>query len=42
MKEQKNNNMRIKVLSVLIAVLIWLLVANINDPVRKEKFTVSR
>lgn len=39
MKEQKNNNMRIKVLSVLIAVLIWLLVANINDPVRKEKFT---
>lgn len=39
MKEQKNNNMRIKGLSVLIAVLIWLLVANINDPVRKEKFT---
>lgn len=39
MKEQKNNNIGMKVISVSIAVLIWLLVANINDPVRTERFT---
>lgn len=39
MKEQKNNNIGMKVISVFIAVLIWLLVANINDPVRTERFT---
>lgn len=35
----KNNNTGIKILSVFIAILIWLLVANINDPVRTERFT---
>lgn len=35
----KNNNTGMKILSVFIAVLIWLLVANINDPVRTERFT---
>lgn len=39
MKEQINNNIGMKVVSVVIAVLIWLLVANINDPVRTERFT---
>lgn len=39
MKEAKNNNISMKVISVVIAVLIWLLVANINDPVRTERFT---
>lgn len=39
MKEQKNNNIGMKVISVFIAVLIWLLVANINDPIRTERFT---
>ena len=34
-----NNNIGMKVLSVFIAVLIWLLVANINDPVRTERFS---
>ena len=32
MKSQKNN-MWMKILSVVIAVLIWLFVANTNDPV---------
>lgn len=35
----KNNNTGMKVLSVFIAILIWLLVANINDPVRTERFS---
>ncbi|MCD8018027.1 MAG: hypothetical protein LUF92_00085 [Clostridiales bacterium] len=39
MKETKNNNVGMKVLSVFIAALIWLLVANINDPTVKEKFS---
>lgn len=39
MKELKNNKVGMKILSVLIAILIWLLVANINDPVRTEKFS---
>ena len=45
MKDPKNlknlisNNTGMKVLSVLIAVLIWILVANINDPVRTERFS---
>lgn len=32
------NNMGMKVLSVVIAVLIWLLVANTNDPVISKRF----
>ena len=39
MKDLKNNNTGMKILSVFIAVLIWLLVANINDPVRTERFS---
>lgn len=39
MENQKNNNMWMKVLSVIIAVLIWLLVANINDPVVTKRFS---
>lgn len=37
MKSQKNN-MWMKVLSVVIAILIWLFVANTNDPVVTKKF----
>lgn len=39
LKNLKNNNTGMKVLSVFIAILIWLLVANINDPVRTERFS---
>ena len=39
LKNLINNNIGMKVLSVFIAVLIWLLVANINDPVRTERFS---
>ena len=39
LKNLVNNNIGMKVLSVLIAILIWLLVANINDPVRTERFS---
>ncbi len=34
-----NRNIGLKVLSVLIAILIWWLVANINDPVKTERFS---
>ena len=37
MKSQKNN-MWMKILSVVIAVLIWLFVANTNDPVITKRF----
>ena len=37
MKSQKNN-MWMKVLSVVIAILIWLFVANTNDPVVTKRF----
>lgn len=39
MKSQKNN-MWMKILSVVIAVLIWLFVANTNDPELRRDFTV--
>ncbi|MDO5147114.1 MAG: CdaR family protein [Eubacteriales bacterium] len=39
MKNLKNNNLGMKILSVLTAILIWLLVANINDPIRSERFS---
>ncbi len=40
MKEEKkkNRNLGMKVLSVAIAILIWLLVANTNDPVITKRF----
>ena len=37
MNSQKNN-MWMKILSVVIAVLIWLFVANTNDPVVTKRF----
>ena len=39
MKSQKNN-MWMKILSVVIAVLIWLFVANTNDPVVTDRKSV--
>lgn len=37
MKQWKNNNIGMKILSVFIAVLIWLFVANTNDPVVSKR-----
>jgi YbbR domain-containing protein len=39
MKEKLMNDNFMKVLSVFIAILIWLLVANTNDPVVSKRFT---
>ncbi len=39
MKKKGNRNIGLMVLSVLIAILIWWLVANINDPVKTERFS---
>ncbi len=39
MKRLIMNNLPMKILSVLIAIAIWLLVANTNDPVITKKFT---
>jgi len=37
-EKKKNRNLGMKVLSVAIAILIWLLVANTNDPVITKRF----
>lgn len=39
MKDKVMNNTGMKILSVMIAILIWLLVANTNDPVVTKKFS---
>lgn len=39
MKDKMMNNTGMKILSVMIAVLIWMLVANTNDPVVTKKFS---
>lgn len=39
MKDKMMNNTGMKILSVMIAILIWLLVANTNDPVVTKKFS---
>ncbi len=39
MKKQRNNKMWMKILSVVIAILIWFLVANVNDPVVTKRFS---
>lgn len=38
-QKSKNNNIWMKVLSVFIAVLIWIIVANTNDPVVSKRFS---
>ena len=39
MKEKLISNYGMKILSVLVAILIWLLVANTNDPVVTKRFS---
>lgn len=38
MKEKLTRNIGVKILSVIIAVLLWLLITNINDPVQYKTF----
>lgn len=38
MKKRLTNNIGMKILSVVLAVLVWLLVANSDDPVTTEKY----
>lgn len=40
MKQKLMNNLFLKIISVLIAILIWLMIANINDPIVMETYTV--
>ena len=39
MKKSLMNKFTLKILSLLIAMLIWLLVVNVQDPITTEIFT---
>lgn len=39
MKEKLTRNIGVKILSVVIAAVLWLVITNINDPVREKTFT---
>lgn len=40
MKEKLIRNIGLKILSILLAALLWLVITNVNDPVRYDTFTV--
>lgn len=40
MKEKLTRNIGLKILSILLAALLWLVITNVNDPVRYDTFTV--
>ena len=39
MKEKLTRNIGVKILSVVIAAILWLVITNTNDPIRYETFT---
>lgn len=39
MKEKLTRNLGVKILSVLLATLLWMVITNVNDPVRYKPFT---
>ena len=41
MKEKLTNNLSLKILSLLVAVLVWLLAINIDNPIVKKTFIVT-
>ena len=41
MKKKIGNNLSLKILSLAIAILVWLLVVNINNPISTKSFIVS-
>lgn len=36
MKEKLTNNLSLKILSLLVAILVWLLAINIDNPIVKK------
>lgn len=40
MKKRLTNNLFLKIISVMIAILIWLMIANINDPIVTKTYPV--
>ena len=38
MKDKLKKNLGLKILSLLIAVVIWILIVNVDDPVETKKF----
>ncbi|MBU5481051.1 CdaR family protein [Blautia sp. MSJ-19] len=41
MKKKVGNNLSLKILSLVIAILVWLLVVNISNPISTKSFVVS-
>lgn len=41
MKKKLGNNLGLKILSLAIAILVWLLVVNINNPIGTKSFVIS-
>ena len=41
MKEKLTNNLSLKILSLLVAILVWLLAINIDNPIVKKTFIVT-
>lgn len=41
MKKKMENNLSLKLLSLAIAILVWLLVVNVNNPISTRSFTIS-
>ena len=41
MKKKMGNNISLKILSVVIAVVVWLLVVNIDNPIGTKSFVIS-
>ena len=41
MKKKMGNNISLKILSLIIAVVVWLLVVNIDNPIGTKSFVIS-
>ena len=41
MKEKLTNNLSLKILSLIVAILVWLLVINVDNPIVKRSFVVT-
>lgn len=41
MKKKVGNNLSLKILSLVIAILVWLLVVNVNNPISTKSFVIT-
>ena len=41
MKEKLTNNLSLKILSLIVAILVWLLVINVDNPIVTRSFVVT-